>query len=493
MSAAPESPRPGFSRWRRLAIAVNVVLMAVALVGLLAMVNYLASRYFHRIPLARESRVQLSPLTLNVLRGLTNQVQLYTYFDSSDPLFSAVDDLVKEYARQSPMVQVRQVENLLNPAAALELKSRYNLYDKNVVVFDMEGRLPRKISATELGEFEVAPGAQPNEYRRQLRSFRGEQLFTSAILTLMNPEPVKAYFLQGHGEHAPDRQGSQQGGFSHFAELLKESAITWEKLSLAGDREIPADCKLLILAGPTHPYEPAELEKIHHYLDQGGKALILLNFHSVFRPVGVERILARWGISAGAAVVLDEKGNPLVLVQQFGNHPVVHPLQDLTVQMVRPRTITPIGNKEKDAAAPKVSVLLRSAETSVAGQPDARNQGFNPSDKPASHGLGVAVERGAIPGVSASRGATRLVVLGDSHLFMDQLIETGANLDLARMTVNWLVDRSQSVSGIGPRPVREYSITMTSSQMRKVRWVLLAVIPGAVLLAGVVVWFARRH
>jgi hypothetical protein len=48
------------------------------------------------------------------------------------------------------------------------------------------------------------------------------------------------------------------------------------------------------------------------------------------------------------------------------------------------------------------------------------------------------------------------------------------------------------LEGIGPRPVTEFRLTMTQSQQKTVRWLLLGALPGGVLVFGWLVWLARR-
>jgi len=104
----------------------------------------------------------------------------------------------------------------------------------------------------------------------------------------------------------------------------------------------------------------------------------------------------------------------------------------------------------------------------------------------------VAVEKGAIKGVIAERGTTRIVVAGDSLFLVNGPIENVANRDLAGYIVNWLVDRPQLLEGLSPRPVAEYRLVMTRGQMQGARLVLLAGMPGALLAVGALVAFRRR-
>jgi ABC-type uncharacterized transport system involved in gliding motility auxiliary subunit len=85
-----------------------------------------------------------------------------------------------------------------------------------------------------------------------------------------------------------------------------------------------------------------------------------------------------------------------------------------------------------------------------------------------------------------------MVVVGESTILGNTLVNWEANRDFASLTVNWLVDRSQLLQ-LGPRPLHEYRVSLTRAQMNAVRWLLLAVMPGSVLMLGVLVWLRRRN
>ena len=84
-----------------------------------------------------------------------------------------------------------------------------------------------------------------------------------------------------------------------------------------------------------------------------------------------------------------------------------------------------------------------------------------------------------------------MIVVGESMFLGNAAIDFEANRDFLNLAVNWLLDRNQLLD-IGPRPVSEYLISLTRSQMRQVRLLLLVVLPGSVLALGGVVWLRRR-
>jgi hypothetical protein len=54
------------------------------------------------------------------------------------------------------------------------------------------------------------------------------------------------------------------------------------------------------------------------------------------------------------------------------------------------------------------------------------------------------------------------------------------------------VERDFMLKGVGSKPVDEYRMLVTEGQMRAAQWLLLAAMPGAVLLFGGLVWLRRR-
>jgi ABC-type uncharacterized transport system involved in gliding motility auxiliary subunit len=114
------------------------------------------------------------------------------------------------------------------------------------------------------------------------------------------------------------------------------------------------------------------------------------------------------------------------------------------------------------------------------------------ADRRGSIPLAVAVEKGSIQGISARRGSTRMIIVGESYFLNNMAIAYVSNSDFAHFCVNWLLDRSQLIA-IGPRPMGQVTLTMTQAQMSAARWVLLAAMPGGILLIGLMVWWRRRH
>jgi hypothetical protein len=253
---------------------------------------------------------------------------------------------------------------------------------------------------------------------------------------------------------------------------------------------IPLDCNLLVIAGPRAEFQPLEVEKISQYLDQGGRLFAMFDVRSVSFQLGLETNLAKWNVRVTHSTVRDpnraiDQNGSAFSVANFAVHDITKPLIGSQLEIVLPRPIERIkAPSQAGADEPQVTELAFSSTNSVLAD--------NPSGGSRAYPLMVAVEKGAPKGVATERGTTRMLIAGDSLFLDNQLIEAGMNRDFADSAVNWLLERSTFLTGVGPRPVTEYQLVMNQRQLRAVKGILLGALPGGILLFGGLVWLRRR-
>ncbi len=486
MSSEPES-KPSFSPVRKWGIGLQVLGVLLLVLAVVVMVNYVSRDYFLRLHLSTQTRFPLSPRTVRFLETMTNQVKVTLYYDKDDPFYSTILELLNEYRVKNSRISLQVVDYRLDPGAAQQLKAKYKFLAaptaKNLVIFDCEGRGVKPLDGNGLTKYilEQVPGGREREFSRRPVTFEGERAFTATLLAVTSPKPLRAYFLTGHGEH--DFENSESDlGYRKFLSVLNENYIQAEPLSLLSTN-VPGDCNLLVLAGPTIALHDTELEKIDQYLTQGGRLLALVRQV----PTGMETLLASWGVDVSTNIVEDPERRATkydVIVQTFnGAHAVVNPLLNSAIQLVLPRTVGRVRSRAQPVDAPQVEELAFSGPNAFVKSAPTEHRAFP---------LAVAVEKGAIKGVPTERGNTRMIVVGDSTFLDNQLIVAGANRDFAGYAVNWLLDRPQLLEDVGPQPVTTYRLLMTKTQLNAAEWMLLGGMPGAALFVGGLVWFRRR-
>ena len=99
--------------------------------------------------------------------------------------------------------------------------------------------------------------------------------------------------------------------------------------------------------------------------------------------------------------------------------------------------------------------------------------------------LGVAEEQKNGPKTA------RLAVFGNSAFAANAFLTQASNGDLFDNTVNWLAQDENLIS-IRPKTHTDRRVLFTRVQERLFFWFSLALVPGTVLVAGVVLWWKRR-
>jgi len=489
----PTDPQPSFAPHRRLSVGASVLLSIVAVLALAGMANYLAFHHAPRFYWGASADYQLSALSRGALEALTNRVRITVFFDHEHPAYPSVRALLREYAAHSSHLEVETLDYSRNPAAAQEFRRRFRMTvsdeEPDLVLFESGGRT-KAVPARDLRDYDTRALVR-GEHEVKPIAFKGELLFTSAINAVCEGRRRRVCFLEGHAEH-DFRSDAAQTGYRKLAAMLEEDNIEVAGLRLSGGEEVPRECELLIVAGAQDALTAAELQSLDRYLRRGGRLFVLLRYRT---QSGLERLLGDWGVGATDSLVLEEESseNGVLMVSQFGNHPVTRPLARSKLYLFQPRALEARAVANILGAPAHIDPLLRTGTNAVAVTTFVPGgYRYSPTDRHGDMPLAVAVERGALPGVATSLGTTRIVAVGDSAFLGNQLIEWTGNRHFAASSVNWLLDRSHLLGGIQPIPIRTYQIAMTPFQARMLPLVLLIILPGGALAAALFVWW-RRH
>jgi hypothetical protein len=84
----------------------------------------------------------------------------------------------------------------------------------------------------------------------------------------------------------------------------------------------------------------------------------------------------------------------------------------------------------------------------------------------------------------------RLVVFGMADIFGNNRFD-GGDLVMVRNAINWATERDAQLN-IPPRPVTRFQLTLSQNELGKLRLALLLIVPGAVGLIGLIVYWSRR-
>lgn len=478
---------------RKLRYGGNATVAVLAFVGLFLLVNVISERRFKRWDWTGSKIYSLSDKTIKILQGLATDVDATVLLQPNHELYDEVRETLSNYRAHSPRLKVEYVDPAMEAARVELLLGKFGIDprgDSTAVVFS-SGERHKHVPLLDLAEYDTSQaglGGPPS-----IKSFKGEIAFTSAILSVTESRQISIYFLKGHEEAPLDDSAGH--GLGRLAESLKRENFRVETTDVLGRAPVPADCDLLVIAGPNRAFAPAEADALAAFLDSGGRLLALID--PVFsrerdvQKLGIEEIFSARGVALESSIALDPSRTFLGTAESFSAadfppHPITHDLGESFLLFRLARSTNPV---EPPVGGWSVSTLVRTSEEgwgerSLASLPTIANDA---GDLQGPVALAAAGEK-ASPGGKPSR----YVIVGDSDLAQNQLVGPAANLDFLLNAVHWLTGTEEKI-GIAAREPEQVHLSMTGQQQNMVRFVSLLAMPGLAVLAGIAVWLVRRR
>lgn len=122
-----EYDKISFSATKRRRIKLNVLGSLVGLLAVVILLNLLGSRHFFRWHLDSRDTSKLSPMTVEALKSLKQDVKVVVLFKEDLPLYASINNLLKEYETVTSRLKVQRVDYIENPQAAEAIKNKYRL------------------------------------------------------------------------------------------------------------------------------------------------------------------------------------------------------------------------------------------------------------------------------------------------------------------------------------------------------------------------------
>jgi ABC-type uncharacterized transport system involved in gliding motility auxiliary subunit len=450
---------------RQTKYAAFATIYILIVITAIVVANVLAGRYNKSYDTTSNKRYSLSEQTAKIVRGLKQDATI-TYFDQSTR-FHDGRDLLDEYTNLSPRVKVEYVDPDKNPQAAREAGIR------------------------SFGTAVVQIGAKKEEAKSMT-----EEGITGAFIRDLKSSTRTVCFVTGSGEHQLD--DSDREGLSRFKDLLSKDNYQSKTVSLLEKAEVPSDCTSLVVAGPTRTYEQPEIDALKKYVEDGGRALVMLDAPlkagrlSISDNDALAGLLGSWGVTVNKDLILDLSpigqlvglGPQVALVTTYESQPIVQDMKGTATGFPLSRSI-----EVKTSDKTSVQKMFDSSSTSLATSnlSSAAVSVDDPKNKKGPFTLAAAGTYNT--GKESSQG--RFVVVGSSSWLDNGLINFNGNSDLALNTINWLSSDEDLIS-IRPKENEDRRITMTRAQLSWVRATSQFLLPGIVIVAGIGVWWKRR-
>lgn len=443
---------------------MNALVLTVLIVGILAVINYLSWKIGSRIDVTRERLHSVSDQTIKVLNGIDKDIDVLAFFKDVGPDRLAFQELMGEYTGRSKKINFRFVDADKEPGVA----RKYGINEYGTVVLSTGDReIKVKVA-------DPVSGSIKNNTEEEL---------TNALIKLSSDKKKGVYFLVGHGERDIN-DNSDAGGLGKLKRALEGEGYEVGELLLLRESIIPSKNSILIIASPAKPLTEKELGDIKKYLDEGGRAIFLVEPRIAGDLVS---LLKDYGIEVQDDIVIDPSskmvggGDVAPIVAQYPNHEITDNFRLATIfPFSRSINVTVKDNVKNKLIGYTSQFSWSERNLSLFDQGVAQQ---DDGDKPGP--LGVAE-------VSEIGENSRVAVFGSADFVSNRFFDFSGNSDLFLNTTHWIVGDENLIS-IRPKVAEKGELTITQNQLTVIFMVTVILLPSIVLFSGIGVWLKRRN
>jgi len=440
---------------------VNFVIYGLIVIALIVLVNWFVNNHDKRWDMTPNKKYSLSEQTRKILKDLSKDVTIYAF--DRERSFGERRDVLGMYISASNRLKVKYVDPDRQPALAKEFGVR------------------------SYGTIVVSAGDRHMESQGDT-----EEGITNALVRVLKGQRT-ACFVGSHGQRNLD--GTERDGYDRFKKQLSNENYQTQTIPLMQKPEIPADCTMVVVAGPQDDYLPPEIDAINKYLHDGGRVLAMLD-------AGVElpnltKLLDDLGVKTRSDLVIDE--NPVAqifgtepympLIVKYGTNPIVQPLNGRA-------TLFPLSRSFEVGKDSKPGVTVDSLCDTSGDSYDVTD--WNPKIKEIRFRAGKDLKgpfsvaaAGSLSEGGEKKAAGRFVALGTSLIAANSFLNFQSNRDFIMNSINWL-SADEDLISIRATPPESQHLSMNAEQMRRVLILGVFGIPLLIVLAGVLVWWERR-
>ncbi len=401
------------------------------------MVNSIAFKHYARWDFSRDQKYGLSDKTKRFLDSMKGKMRVTIFFSPNTPITTDVQNLLTEYQYAAKgKIDIERIDPERNLSRAKELFDKYKVVsDESLLVFDYEGR---------------------------------------------NNSPI-----------------------SILKTFIENENITFQELNLFDVEAIPAELKTILIVGPQYDFSDREMKLLRDFWDKQGRILLILDpaaktpkLDGFLNELGVkkndDRLMAflRTGIQE-VALTRDVRAHFL------GGSPITQRLADVGALFFGGTSSLTLEPDRVRAANVRIEPLIQAekgyfAETDYNTDDQGKLQADAQRSSNALITIGAAIEKGGSADQRVKVNSSRLVVVSNATFVQDNAVTQDQQaLDFISGSVNWLLRREELI-GIAPKVPKPLTFTLNEDALRKLRWIILVLMPLIPAVIGSVVWWQRR-
>src|SRR3972149_10557836 len=160
-----------------------------------------------------------------------------------------------------------------------------------------------------------------------------EKEISNALIKLSQSIKKTVFFLAGHGERDIQNE-TEPEGYGSLKHALEGESYEVKDFVLLTDESIPRENSILVIAGPKKPLIGKEIEAIKKYIDNGGKAVFMIEPRSAENLVS---LLRSYGFGLKNGIIIEPSsmvlggGDIAPIVAGYPSHDITNDFRFVTM------------------------------------------------------------------------------------------------------------------------------------------------------------------
>ena len=412
--------------------------------------------------------------------------------DVTIQLINATDySYLKDYAQKYTILNNRiNVEEISDLSSRIDLKTKYNLSDTDMLIVIKEGEKEKTLTSSDLSTF---------DYSAYKEIDLTEEAITNAIVELsMDKKPV-IYVLSSKSYYQSEQ------ALSTVIQKLEDESNEVKYLDILTAGEVPKDCNCLVITTLKEDLNELERDKILEYIKNGGKIMMMTsqNILNIETP-NLNAILAEYGISINFGAIFEQDTSKMLQNAPELIIADVYASFMSNIDMSMKMCFVDAGNIEfqNEEKLNELGVsykTLASAGSTSFVRTNFNIQSYSRTEQDSEEGsfiVGADVTKKITDDVSSELiiyssevSATNMEVPISNQYYM-YAVQLYNNKDIILNSISHLTERTNTITIRKDDDSETYTVTEQQDSIIKM---IIFIVPVVIIILGVIVWIIRKR
>lgn len=488
------------------AATVITIVVIVMVVLLNIIISALSDRYPMSFDITPGGDFEISEATKNYIASINEEVEICTTVDelffqtTENKYYRQGYEVLKKYAQNSDMISLHFVDMTIDPTYVEKYQNYYSggISSNSIILFNRSSNRIKVISVNDLYNTEI----NPYTLYSRIVSSKAEQVLTSALMYITDPDPKTAVYLNVpvSSQSAADASGE------NMVSILESNGFDVVIIN-PNEEAIPEDADMLIINAPLNDFSEELINSIYNFMENGGnygKNMIYLADYYQNDTPNIDAFLAEWGVVIGDGLVSENNTqyiasmtSPFAILTHLEANDYTGGIPAETLEYpVVAFNARPIELLFEYSGNVSTLPLLTTSETGFS-LPTEVLQDHN------QNGADLHIEERKVPVIAITNKYTfidnkqvlsNILVISSSNILNSGFTSIPAynNGDYFISIVNKMSGKETGITIVAKDFTSEtYETNVT--QYNVIKTVFVFVLPGIVAVIGLIVWLRRRH